>query len=152
MLAVTLLAMTITAITLPFTTSAQNDVEDAQQSLAAALAAEMMEEVHSKPFDDPAGPSTPGPEIGESSRSSFDIVDDYVDYEEDPGAIVDAFGNVADDPMAATLSRSVNVDYVYLSGQDTDEDPTFCRVTVEVLRYGDPVLTLTRLKYAGWKQ
>ncbi|MHC4985540.1 MAG: type II secretion system protein [Planctomycetota bacterium] len=150
LLAVTLLAMAISAITLPFTTSAESDVEDAQQSLAAALAAEMMEEIHFKPFDDPDGPSALGPEAGESSRSKFDNVDDYDDYEEAIGSITDAFGNVADEPMASTLSRSVSVDYVYLDGQDAEETPVFCRVTVQVMRAGEPMLTLTRLKYGGW--
>ena len=150
LLAISLLAMGITAITVPFTAAAQNEVEDASQCLGGTLASEMMEEILSKPFNDPQGDSVPGPEVGESSRGNFDNIDDYDDYEESAGSIADAFGSVVTDPAAYNLSRHVDVDYAYVNGQDTDESPTFVRITVEMQQSGQPLLAVVRLVYAGW--
>jgi MSHA pilin protein MshD len=147
LLASTILAATISAITLPFTTAANNQAYDGACGAAVALAEEMMEEILSKPFHDPDGASAPGPEGDEPSRSHFDNVDDYDDYSEDVGAVVDSDGNVASDTLSAGLSRTVSADYVYVSGQDTSCDPTFVRVTVEVQRGGQPIITLCRLIY-----
>ena len=148
LLAVSLLAMAVTAITVPFTAVAHNEAEDARRCLAGLLATEMMEDVLAKPFDDPDGPSSPGPEAGETARSDFDNVDDYDGYSESSGAVASMSGAVMDDPGATGLSRHVDVDYVYVSGQDTDGAATFARVTVRVDYEGDEVLTVARLCYA----
>lgn len=58
----------------------------------AALAEAMMEEILSKPYADPEGATTLGPDAGESARSSFDNMDDYHGYTEAAGAVVDASG------------------------------------------------------------
>ena len=150
LLAISLLAMGITAITVPFTAVAQNEVEDASQCLAGTLASEMMEEILSKPFDDPQGDSVAGPEVGESNRGNFDNMDDYHGYVEAAGSITDAFGSVVSDPAAYNLSRHVDVDYVWVSGQDTEATPTFLRITIEMQQSDQPLLHVTRLVYAGW--
>lgn len=106
-----------------------------------------MEEILSKPFDDPQGASVPGPEAGETRRSRFDNVDDYHGYAEAPGHIADANGAVINTPASQGLSRSVVAQYVYVSGQDVGQPPTFIRVQVTVTYKGAALVTLTRLVY-----
>ena len=107
LLSASVLAMAITAITIPFTAAAQNEQVDARQTVAVSLAQEMMEEVLSKPFEDPNGSSSLGPEPGESVRSLFDNIDDYDGYTEPEGLIAGISGAFISDPAATDLSRSV---------------------------------------------
>ena len=149
LLAAVILAMAIMAITMPFTVGAQNEQEDARRSLAVSLAQEMMEEILSKPFEDPDGHTyTCGPDPGEPWRSKFDNIDDYDGYTEASGNITSFDGEVVTTSASLDLTRHVTATYVYVSGQDTLEDPCFIRVVVEVRYRGNPVVTLTRLVYA----
>ena len=147
LLATAILAMAIFAITMPFSTAAASEQLDGRQTLAVALAQEMMEEILSKPFDDPQGASTPGPETGETTRDKFDNIDDYHGYTETPGNIADANGTVITGAAAAGLSRYVTAQYVYVSGQPTGQPATFIRVVVEIRYNNTPLITLTRLVY-----
>ena len=147
LMASAVLAMAITAITMPFAAGAKNEQVDARQTVAVGLAQEMTEEILSKPFDDPNQTSTPGPEPAETSRRRFDNVDDYDGYSEAPGGIEDVNGIVIMDGAAAGLSRHVSAEYYYVTGQDMGKEPTFIRVTVEVRHNGNPLVTVTRLVY-----
>jgi MSHA pilin protein MshD len=147
LLAAAILAMAITAITMPFATGAASEQLDGRQTLAVALAQEMIEEILAKPFDDPQGASSPGPEGGETSRSRFDNIDDYHLYTETPGHIADGSGTVITGPAANGLSRHVTAEYVYVAGQDTGQPADFIRITVEVRHDNTPLITLTRLAY-----
>ncbi len=148
LIAASVLAMAIAAITMPFTVGAQNELADSRRTLAVSLAQEMMEEILDKPFNDPDGASSPGPEPGETNRSKFDNIDDYDKYMEPPGQIADASGVINDEPASVGLSRHVSATYVYVSGQDASEDPSFVRVTVQIYYKNQVVITLTRLVYA----
>jgi len=150
LLASALLAMTIAAITVPFTTAANNAHIDARNALAVSLAEELMEEILAKPFadDHPETARNPGPESDETARSLFDNIDDYDGYFEPAGAVVDIEGHAADDPAAGGLSRRVAASYVHVSGQDTSQPPTFIRVVVTVAYDDQPIVTLWRLVYA----
>jgi MSHA pilin protein MshD len=147
LVAATILAITVTAVTLPFTAGAQNEQDSARLTLAVAYAQELMEEILSRPFDDPGGGMTPGPEAGETSRDLYDNIDDYHGYSEADGQIKDMYGLAATDRLAAGLSRSVAAEYVYVAGQDTSGSPTFIRVTVTVRYRGRPLVTLQRMVY-----
>ncbi len=147
LLAAVILMAAISAIVLPFAVGARNEQIDARMCLAASLAQEMMEEILSKPFDDPQGASLPGPEAGETRRSKFDNVDDYHGYTEGPGQIADSTGAIINTPGADGLSRSVTAEYVYVSGQDVSKPATFVRVTVTVSHRDVPLITLARLVY-----
>jgi len=145
LLAAVILAMAITAITMPFTAAAQNEQIDARQTLAVNLAEEMMEEILSQPVDDPDGQSAPGPEKDEKSLSQFDNIDDYDGLVETGG-----FGDAVEDQAeSAGLSRVVTVSYVRVAGQDTDDEPAFIRVSVEVSHNGSGIVRLTRLVYCA---
>ena len=147
LLAAVILLIAITAITLPFAAGARAEQADARMCLAVSLAQEMMEEILAKPFADPQGATTVGPDAGETRRARFDNVDDYHGYYEGPRQIADATGAVLTTPVAAGLSRTVTAQYVYVSGQDTGQPATFVRVTVTVAHDGSPLVTLTRLVY-----
>ena len=147
LISVAILTVAAPTVLIPFATGVQNDAEDARQALATTLAAEMMDEALSKPFSDPEGPSTLGPEFGESTRIDFDNIDDYDGFTESPGQIADAFGDVMTDPGASELSRAVDVEYVYVSGQDIAQSPNFVRITVDVCDGDRTVASLVRLRY-----
>ena len=148
LLAAALLAAVITSVIWPFTAGGQNELAGARSSIASQLAQELMEEILAKPFDDPQGASLPGPESGESSRADFDNIDDYHGYAEGAGQILCFDGEGVADPVAADMSRSVVATYVYVSGQDTSQDPTFISVTVTVSRGEGALAELTRLVYS----
>lgn len=140
LLASAILAMTVASVTMPFTAGARCEQEDARRAMSVSLANEMMEEIIAKSFGDDDGFDT------ETDRDDFDDVDDYNGYTEETISVSTDSDN-SNDPAADGLSRHVTTSYVYVSGQDTAEDPTFIRVTVEVKYKGDPVVTLTRLIY-----
>ncbi len=147
LLAAVVLMTAILAITLPFAAGARAEQIDARMCLAVNLAQEMMEEILSKPFDDPQGASLPGPETGETRRGRFDNIDDYHGYSEGPGQIANGNSAVIDTPASLDLSRWVSAQYVYVSGQDTSEPATFIRVNVTVAYKAVPLVELTRLVY-----
>ncbi len=147
LLAATVLAGATTSMLWPFVAGAQAQQEAQRQAVAACLAQELMEEILSKPFHDPQGPSAPGPEEGERTRAQFDNADDYHGYAEAAGEVAAFDGEVSDDPTAADLGRSVTATYVYVPGQDTSGEASFLTVTVTVERGGAAVVRLTRLVY-----
>lgn len=148
LLAAIVLALAVTAITVPFTAAAQHDQMDATRTMAVNLAQEMMEEILGKSFNAAGDPNTPGPEAGET-RSTFDQFDDYHGYSEAQGQIADRSGAVIGDAAANSLSRTVSAQYTYVDGQDTGASATFIRITVTVLHKGSAMVTLSRLVYGG---
>lgn len=148
LIAAVVLAGAISAVVWPFSVGAQNELASERRTLASCLAQELMEEVLSKPFDDPDGDGSLGPDGGESTRADYDNIDDYHGYTEDAGQIQSFDGEVMADGAGAYLSRNVTTGYVYVSGQDVGEDPTFISVTVEVQYRGLPIATMTRLVYS----
>jgi len=147
LIASALLAASITAITLPFTASAHNQQDEARRTVAVSLAQELMEEILSKPFRDPDGPSAPGPESGETSRSLLDNLDDYHGFFEPAGQLIGLDGQRVTTPASTGLSRSVTATYVYLSGQSTAKPPSYLRIIVTVYYRGQVVVCLSRLAY-----
>ncbi len=144
LLAAAILAMAVAAVIMPFTAGAQCTAEDARLTLSVSLAEGLMEEILSKSFTDPDGKET-----GESSRSKWDDMDDYHGYSESAGDITAYDGAAVTDPAATGLTRQAAVEGVYVAGQDTEQPPTFLRITVEVQYRGRPLATLRRLAYAN---
>lgn len=147
LLASALLASAIVAVTLPMTVSAGNRLVETRLAMATGLAQEMMEEILAKPFDDPDGASSPGPEIGESTRDQFDNIDDYDGYAEAAGSLVAWSGEPVTADAAEMLSREVAVAQVRVAGQSDSEATSFVRVTVTVRDDTRAMATLTRLVY-----
>jgi len=152
LMASVILAIAVSAAIVPFTCGARSQDVDSRQTIAASLAQDLMEEILTKPFEEPSdGDELPepesrfGPDAGETLRSSYSAIDDYHGYTELAGHVVDPAGHVITDAAAAGLSRHVTVSYVYVTGQDVTESPSFMRVVVEVCYNGEPAVTLTRL-------
>jgi len=152
LLAAVILVIAVTAVVMPFTVGMRTQMVEARQTLAVPLAEELMEEVLLRPFEEPYDgdeqaepPAAFGPEAEETSRDQFSAIDDYHGYTDPPGTITDPGGSVIDDPAAEGLSRHVTVAYVYVTGQDPGDPPTFMRVVVEVRHESEPLVTLTRL-------
>jgi prepilin-type N-terminal cleavage/methylation domain-containing protein len=143
LLAITILAISIMALTVPFQAGAQAELEDGRRTLAACLAVEMIEEVLSKEYSDPQGDS-----MTEYSRSAFDDIHDYDGYYEVAGEVRDVVGTPIADPVANGLSRRVEVDEVHVAGQSMSDPATVSRVTVTVDYDGQPIQTVSRLIYA----
>ena len=120
LLASVVLAASVTAITVPFSSAAQNQHVEARRTQAVALAQELMEEILAQSFadDNPDTARNPGPEMGETDRRLFDNVDDYVNLGNDPslnptGAITvaawirtNALGGTMDEGRRAGCGRA----------------------------------------------
>ena len=63
-----------------------------KRARATALAESLLEEVLSKPYDDPQGEATFGPDPGESTRDDLDNIDDYHGYADTAGSLADSAG------------------------------------------------------------
>jgi len=144
LLAAVILAMTVSAIIMPFAVGAKSAAQDARVTLSIALAQDLMEEIISKSFHDPDETDE-----GETGRSTWDDMADYDGYFEQAGQITSLDGTLVDEPSSAGLTRRATVQEVYVSGQDTSKAPTFYRVSVEVCYFGSTVVKLSRLVYAN---
>ncbi len=152
LMASVILAIAVAAALMPFTCGARSQDVESRQTLAVSLAQDLMEEILLKPFEEPGdGDQLPepesrfGPDAGEALRSSYSAIDDYHGYTELSGQIIDPAGQVITDAAATGLSRHVTVSYVYVTGQDVTDSPSFMRVVVEIRYNGEPMVTLTRL-------
>ena len=149
LMASTLLAMGASAVLLPFNVGAQTEQEDARRTLALFLGRELMEEIVSKPFDDPDGVYGTGPDAGEFSRMYFDNVDDYDGYKDGYGEsiseIVGMKKQIIEGVSIEGLHREVSVRYLHVAGQDMGDDPNFVRVVIDMGYKGDNLVTLRRL-------
>lgn len=92
-LASVVLSIAVAAVATALVAGTQQSYLAVDYRRATELADAMMEEILALPYDDPNGASTPGPEAGESTRADFDNIDDYHNYGESAGAIVDKTGN-----------------------------------------------------------
>ena len=72
------------------------------------LAEALMDEALSRPWLDPDGASTLGPEDGEAPRSGFDNLDDYHGYTESAGTLTDPAGEAYGRPHQR-FSRAVQI-------------------------------------------
>lgn len=151
LLAAAMLTLVVAATVMPFSTGARCQQTASQQAVALELAQDLMEEILSRPFDDPGGSTTRGPDSGEShaNRASLDNLDDYNGCIEAAGTIRPNQQTAALDPLAAQMSRSAQVEYVRLTGQNSSQPMNVCRVTVRVTCRGAELAMLTRLVYGN---
>ena len=145
LLASGILAIAASALLLPFTVEAANNVLLTDHAAAVGLAEALMEEVLAKPFDDAGGPGGPGPEPGETGRAQFDNMDDYDGYSESAGQLRDASGALIADASLSMFARAASVTYVRLPGQDAGQLATFVRIIVQVSEGGRALHRVTRL-------
>ena len=141
LIAAVLLAVVAGSVIAPFTAGAQNNAQEARQTLAVSLAQGLMEEVLSKAFSDPDGS-----EAGETGRSAWDDMMDYNGYKEVEGAIVSADGAALTGSATAGLSRTAAVRKMILMA-GPGESGTFAEIVVEVQYHGTAIIRLVRLAY-----
>ncbi len=150
MLASAVLVIGIAAVTVPFAAAARNEQIDVRQTVAVCLGEDLMEEILALPFADEQADyaSHLGPDPGEDTRAQFDNIDDYNEYEESPGEMIDSSGQPVTSDAARGLSRRADVEYVYVAGQPAGAGPSFVRITVSIHYDRQTVIELSRLEYA----
>jgi len=94
MIAATVLLIVVLAVCTAINSGGMQMYENVHSQRAISLAEELAESILALPYNDPDGPSSPGPEPGESGVSQFDNADDFHGYYEAPGELRDAAGNV----------------------------------------------------------
>ena len=128
MMATVVLGIAAAGVLLPFVSGARTQAEGTRRTLAAKLAADLMEEAVSTPFGQ--------------------IIANY-NYSEAQGQIRDASGALFSDsdPAYANFSRDVSCEYVTVPQQPPLEEDqcNFIRVTVRVKYSGNEIASLSRL-------
>jgi len=92
LLASVLLAFCVVAVSQAVVAGQMQTCAALHHRRAVELAEAMMDEILRLPYDDPEGPSTPGPEPGELNRFLFDNADDYHGLTETADSLTDAAG------------------------------------------------------------
>lgn len=143
MIAITVLAFSVAALTQAIVSGQSHTYEALHSSRAISLAEEMIDEVLSKPYDDPDGDVTAGPDAGESSRDLFDCADDYDGFTEALGAVQNQAG--VDHPeLYQNFGRSVTASYTTVNLADLGGDHDGLTVTVTVTDMNGRTWTLSR--------
>lgn len=119
--------------------------EALHQMRAQALAEAMIEEVLAKPYADPGGDTTPGPDAGENARADFDAADDYHGFNEPPGAVADAAGALYAQPFQ-TFTRTVTAAYGPMTVTGFANPINGLTVTVTVTDTRGTSWTITRFR------
>lgn len=143
MFALLVLSFSVAALTQAVVSGQSHTYEAMHASRAIALAEAMIDEVLSKPYDDPDGDVTAGPDSGENNRTKFDCADDYDGYTEDIGDVVDQSLTAYPD-LYSNFGRSVTVDYVTESLPDLGGDHAGMSVTVTVTDTHGRTWTISR--------
>ena len=122
LLSVVILGFVLIPLLSQFYTGIQGNVTAELVTQSIDLADELMEEIKSRRFDEndypdePVAPGVLGVDSGEdpNDRSTFDDVDDYHNWQQSPPQEID--GTILSN--FSEFSRSVNVEYVTVSGAD----------------------------------
>jgi MSHA pilin protein MshD len=143
MFAVMVLAFSVAALTQAVVSGQSHTYEAMHGSRAISLAEAMIDEVLSKPYDDPEGDVTVGPDAGETSRDLFDNADDYDGFSEAAGAVQDQSG--VDCPaLYQSFSRGVTAVYSTANLVDLGGSHNGLTLTVTVTDQNGRVWTLSR--------
>ncbi|MEM7624241.1 MAG: hypothetical protein AAF333_01295 [Planctomycetota bacterium] len=124
----------------------------AERDQALLLAEDLLQEVLTRPYEDPGDPDGVvfGIELDETLtvRASLDDADDYHAYSESPPADVE--GNAI--PGAAGFTRAVQVQWVELDDPKTvaSAETGLKRVTVAVSKGGRPTVILRAYLTSAW--
>ena len=125
MMAAVVLGIAAAGVLLPFTSGAAVRAEGMHRTLGAKLAADLVEQIISTPFDQ--------------------IMATYNGYTESHVQVSDAAGVPFTDPKYANFSRNASCEYIYVPQQNGITAPVFVRVTVRVYYSGKQIDAITRL-------
>ena len=127
MIATVILGFAAAGLVVPFTSGAAARAYGDRQTLAAAVATDLLEQIIATPYDQ--------------------VVAVWNGYSEPRGQMVMDFdtGRRYSDPAYAPFSRAAAAVYVYVAQQDAVAVPNFIAVTVTVSCNGREVASITRL-------
>ncbi|MBN2137279.1 MAG: prepilin-type N-terminal cleavage/methylation domain-containing protein [Sedimentisphaerales bacterium] len=125
MIATVVLSIAAAGVLLPFTSGAAVRAEGTRRTLAAKLAADLVEQILQTPFDQ--------------------IVTNYDGYAEAQGNVTDAGGTVFSDSNYAKFSRTASCEYVYMPQESGVAAARFVLVTVRVCYGGNEIAAASRL-------
>ncbi|MFA6186954.1 MAG: prepilin-type N-terminal cleavage/methylation domain-containing protein [Phycisphaerae bacterium] len=126
MLALVIFMIAVTGLLLPFASSAAVQQQGCNQTLAARLAADLMEQVIATDYSL--------------------IVSTYGSYAESKGHIKSAAGADLTDSIYAPFNRTASCVYVYMPQQVNYGSPNFIRITVGVYQDNTKLAEIVRLK------
>jgi prepilin-type N-terminal cleavage/methylation domain-containing protein len=125
MVAAVVLGIAAVSVLLPFTAGVSVRSEGVHRTLAAKLAADLMEEIINTPFDQ--------------------IVSNFDGYSESQGQVKDAAGVEFTDDIYAAFSRDASCEYVTLPQESGTGESKYIRATVRVYYDGAEIAIINRL-------
>jgi len=123
---------------------------------ASFLAQSLMDEIMRLPFDDPQGYTTMGPDPGESTRNTFDNIDDYYGYTDGPGNVPDSQGHLrpvtdfagnAYPDSYQSFTRTVTMTAISTSPGGWNRTINGLLITISVSRDGIELIKLQRIAW-----
>jgi len=129
LIALVILTIASAGLILPFASSAAVQQQGCNETIAAKLAADLVEQIINTSFNQ--------------------IVPTYGSYAESKGQVKNASGVVFSDPIYANFSRGAVCEYVYMPQQQSIGTPNFIRITVRVYQDGLKLVEVVRLKSKG---
>ncbi len=124
-MATVVLSIVAAGVLLPFSSGTAVRNEGIRRTLAAKLAADLVEEILREPFER--------------------IVPEYNGYVETEGHVRDASGTEFAGPRYAKFSRQASCEYVYVPQESGAADPQFILITVQVYYDGKEMARVDRL-------
>ena len=113
------------------------------EARAWSLAEALMEEALSLPYADPGGDTTPGPDDGDTTRDTFDGLDDFHGFAEAAGDLADPSGVLYPERFQR-FSRSVEAAYDTTTIASFGGSRNGITITVTVAEPGGRDWTITR--------
>ncbi|MCX5632207.1 MAG: type II secretion system protein [Phycisphaerae bacterium] len=126
MIALVILSIAAAGLLLPFASSAAVQEQGCNQTIAAKLASDLIEQIINTDFNQ--------------------IVSTYGSYTELKGQVKNANGVVFSDPIYSDFSRQAVCGYIYVSQQQNTGTPCFVKITVRVFYNGLKLAEVVRLK------
>lgn len=131
LIASAILSFATLAIVQAVTAGQAQTLDALKRARAQTLAEVLLEEIISKPYNDPEGHVGFGPDADEATRTDFDNTDDYHNLSESPGSLADQSGTLYPDAYQV-FGRSVAVESVINSVAALGGDHAGLQVTVTV--------------------
>jgi len=146
LMASAILAVAVVGIVIPLSASHQQSRASDRSAAGAALARQLLDEIVSRPFEDPTDFSrTLGPEADETSRKDFDNVDDYHGYTDQTLSAKLLDGSALPWSGGETYQRAVSVEYRQTPAGSAVSSGDFAMVTARVTLPDGQTVTAQRL-------
>ena len=131
MLASAVLAIAVVGLSQAIVSGQAQTYDGMHSARAVSLAEALMDEILAEPYVDLNGDTTPGPDTGETTRLSFDCIDDFNGYAESSGTLRDLGGTLYPELFQA-FDRSVAVTYTTVNYPLLGGDRGGMHITVTV--------------------